>query len=204
MIRILGCTAAALAMTAAAFATEGVDVSGAVGRPGLAPVTHVQSLHEAVKQMGGFRLDADRRHVKIVSADGATRTVDATKLGIIEAVRPGDRVIVPAIDPMRSVLVQGGVASQGAYDYRPGMTVRDLIAMANPTAQTSLEKVRIYRPDKSGTVEVHTANLLAMNADAEALRPGDTVYVPRASASMSDRELLTIAVVGLILIVIFR
>ncbi len=200
MVGVFGIAGLAMAMQTAAGA--GVVFEGAVKKPGILAVSRPQSLHETVRQMGGFRPEADVRHVRVHRKDGPMKVVDMTQLGIVPSVQPGDRVEVPTIDPTHSVLVQGGVAHAGAYDFRPGMTVRELVRSANPAEKASLEKVRIYRPDKNGTVQVHTANLMAMNLDAEALRAGDTVYVPRASVSMSDRELITILVVGLVLIVL--
>jgi protein involved in polysaccharide export with SLBB domain len=202
MYGLVGIVGAAVAMQTAP--VQGVAISGAVKKPGTAVVTRMQSLHEAVDQLGGFRPEADRRSIRIVSKTGAERVVDLTKGGILPAVYPGDRVVVPAADPAKTILVQGDVGFSGAFDFRPGMSVKDAVALAQPSPMGNLESVRILRPDGKGSYEVHTANLLAMNAGAEALRPGDRVYVPRSGFQASDRQLLTIVVIGLILVVIFK
>jgi protein involved in polysaccharide export with SLBB domain len=206
MVGILGASGAAIALLGATSAPS-ISVSGAVKQPGELAITRTQTLNEAIRQMGGFRQDADKRKVKIVSLEGEERLVDLTRLGTIPTVHPGERVIVPAIDPATSVVVQGSVSRPGAVEFRPGMTVTDALAEAEPNKRAPLDAVRVLRRADDGTVQVLQADLLAMHAGKTApltLRAGDTVAVPYSNTQMSDRDLLTIVVIGLLILVILN
>lgn len=204
MIGILGVTSA-LVTAYGATATGAVHLSGAVNKPGAYVVSSPQSVQSAIQNMGGFALNADKRHIRIVSQDGTVRNVDLTSLGTIPTVQPGERVEVRAIDPTTSVVVQGGVSRAGAFDFKPGMTVLDAVKQAEPTKHAAMKSVKVLRRADDGTVQVTQADLLAMSGGKTApleLRAGDTVAVPLANVQTSDRELLTIVLIGLLILVI--
>jgi protein involved in polysaccharide export with SLBB domain len=206
MIGVFGSTGAALAIALTGSSGVAVNVSGAVHKPGSYVISSPQSLSSAIREMGGFSLEADKRRVKVTSACGTVKTVDLTQLGTIAYVKPGDTVDVPAIDPTTSVVVQGGVSQSGAFDFRPGMTVADAVKQAHPSQAASLESVKVLRRLDDGKVDVLRADLLAMSkgkAEAMPLKAGDTVVVPFGkSVQASDRELLTIVVIGLLILVL--
>jgi protein involved in polysaccharide export with SLBB domain len=205
MIGVLGASGALL-MAYGASSAGAVNVSGAVNKPGALVISAPQPLHTAIKDLGGFALNADKRHVRITSADGTVRNVDLTKLGTIHTVKAGDRVDVEAIDPTKSVVVQGGVSRAGAFDFKPGMTVVDVVKEAELSGQASTKSVKVLRRAQDGTVQVLNADLLAMSSGKVPPMPllaGDTVAVPFGSNyEFSDRDILVIVVIGLLLLLI--
>lgn len=191
----------ALTASMAGLASAGgsVMVSGAVKKPGAFVATKAQTLQETIREMGGFAIDADRRLVRITSEQGEVRTADLTQIGRIHMVQPGDVIHVPAIDRTKNVIVRGGVAREGGYEVRPGMTVKDVLASAGANKNSNWDAVRVVRTDSDGTVKVLKENLLAMH-----VKPGDSIVAPyMGTVASNDRDLLTIAIVGLILIVLF-
>ena len=206
MIGVFGASSAAFVMAFSASSGGSLSVSGAVKKPGTFVISSPQSLTSAIQEFGGFNRDADKRRIRVISADGTVRTVDLTQMGTIPAVAPGETVEVPAIDLTKSVIVQGGVARGGAYDFRPGLTVVDVMKEAGTSKQAAIDSVRVVRPGANGTYEVLKADYLAMSSGTSvpmALRAGDTVVVPYAKGyTTSDRELLTIVVIGLLIILL--
>lgn len=206
MLGVFGASSAALAMAFSASSGGALSVSGAVKKPGTFVISSPQSLSSAIQEFGGFNRDADKRRIRVVSVDGTVRTVDLTQLGTIPAVRPGETVEVPEIDRTRSVVVQGAVSNAGAVDFRPGLTVVDVLKQAEPSKLAAVESVRIVRTGASGDVQVINADYLAMSTGktaATVLLPGDVVVTPFGKGMMaSDRELLTIVVIGLLILVL--
>lgn len=206
MIGVFGASSAALVMAFSASSGGSLSVSGAVKKPGTFVISKPQSLTSAIQEFGGFNRDADQRRIRVTSADGSVRTVDLTQIGTIPSVRPGETVDVPAIDRAKSVMVQGGVARGGAYDFKPGLTVADVLREAGASNQAAIDSVRVVRPGADGTHQILKADYLAMSSGAAvpmALRAGDTVVVPYAKGyTTSDRELLTIVVIGLLIILL--
>jgi protein involved in polysaccharide export with SLBB domain len=134
------------------------------------------------------------------------RTIDATKTGIVPAVRPGDVVTVPTVDPAAYVFVAGGVKKGDPTPFREGMTLLDALREAQPVEGAAVDQIRVLRNSNGGTVETYNlAELLADSGAPVALRAGDRVEVPYARMqSKSDRELLVIVVIGLLLILLLK
>jgi|SRR5688572_3522023 len=206
MLGIFGASSAALAMAFTASSGGALSVSGAVKKPGTFVISSPQSLSSAIQEFGGFNRDADKRRIRVISPDGMARTVDLTQVGTIPAVHPGDQVEVPSVDLTKSVMVQGGVSKSGAFDFKPGLTVVDVLQEAGVSSQAATDSVRVVRQGSDGRVQVLKADFLAMSGGAAvpmALRAGDTVVVPYAKGmQMSDRDLLTIVVIGLLILVL--
>lgn len=206
MIGVFGASGAAFAMAVSATSGGALSVTGAVNKPGTFVISSPQSLSSAIQEFGGFSRNADTRRIRVTSTDGTVRTVDLTQLGAIPAVRPGETVDVPAIDRTKSVVVQGGVSRAGAYDFRPGLTVAEVLQEAGASNKAAIDSVRVVRPEADGTYQILKADYLAMSTGAStpmALRAGDTVVVPYAKGyTASDRELLTIVVIGLLIILL--
>ncbi len=73
----------------------------------------------------------------------------------------------------RPIFVVGQVNSPGSYDYSPGMTVRQAVAMAGGyTRRASTSGMTIIRQDGNATIEVEAEE------DTPVL-PGDTIEVDR-------------------------
>ena len=107
-----------------------------------------------------------------------------------------------------NVMVEDTIAALrgGAYDFKPGLTVAEVLQEAGISNQAAIDSVRVVRPGADGTHQVLKADYLAMSSGAAvpmALRAGDTVVVPDAKGyTTSDRELLTIIVIGLLIILL--
>lgn len=202
-----GFLATAGAFAAFAFPSNpaGVTVLGAVTNPGLAPISGPISLGGAVRQRGGFLFDANRKAIVVLKARGAVAHADWTVLGTVPAVEPGDVVIVPKIDLSRHVLVTGGVAAPGTFEYRPQMTLLDALLAAQPVEGAAVETIKLHRPAQDGTLVTSTHSLSSLLASPIYLESGDRVEVPYyAQGTMTDRQLLTIVVIGLLVILLLR
>ena len=198
MLGIHGLSGLALSVTLATSGGSSVAVGGAVKKPGVYTVAKTMSVSQALRENGGLLANADDRQIRITSADGETRIVNLRAQKGIEAVLPGDTIEVPFADAGKSVFVRGALRHQGAFDLKPGMTVGDVIKEAELAKINAVEKVQVQRAGADGTINVTDKNLLAMK-----LMPGDTVVVPYGhSMQTTDRDLLTIAVVALVLIVL--
>lgn len=177
-----------------------VLIEGAVQQPQALALQEPTSLREAVRAAGGFAPSADLRNVRIQSPSGAVRTCNLFALGTVPAVQPGDVVSVPRLDPKTVVFVDGRVNNRAPIDYRPGLTLADVLASAEPAAG-EMERVVVTRTDGQRTA-IPAAQLPKL-APITMLKPGDRVAVPHAAAyATSDRELLTILVIALVLIVL--
>ena len=116
----------------------------------------------------------------------AGRTADSLKGEITERLRP--LVEQPVVSVMVSEInaarfyVLGEVAHPGAYPVRGRLTVVQALAMAGgPTAFANDRKVVVIRNHADGKQErykVDARDVIAGNAPALPLVPGDTVFVP--------------------------
>ncbi|MCH8273291.1 MAG: SLBB domain-containing protein [Armatimonadetes bacterium] len=184
-----------------------VTVSGAVEQPGGLAITKTMGLRTALESAGGLREDADPKKIEIRSADGSSKIVDASKLGPVATLRPGDTVSVPILNEDDYVFIKGAVALPGMIEYSPGLTLRDAVRQAAPFDEVGLSTVRLTRTLADGTSETLEINLDAVESDAAegiALEPADRIEVPYVGQGKSDRDLLTIVVIGLLVILLLR
>ena len=75
-------------------------------------------------------------------------------------------------------MVQGAVSNAGAFDFRPGLTVVDVLKQAEPNKLAAADSVRIVRMNADGNVQIIKADYLAMSTGktaATVLLPGHTV-----------------------------
>lgn len=182
-----------------------VHVAGAVPHPGrhvVAPIARVEdalaaSMDETspVLVLQELRRAAEvsdeplflpaLRSVEIRRRDGTTERVDLWRyytsgdLRFNPYVHDGDAVHVPAFrEDLTAVTVQGEVPNPGAYDYREGDTVLDLLYIANgSTALDRLGEVRLVRRDGRPSVTLSPARLTEESAENVALAPGDRLVV---------------------------
>lgn len=184
---------------------SGVTVLGAVKSPGTISLSGPKSLSSAIERLGGLTLEADKHAISIRHSDGSTAQVNLCQLGTIPAVRPGDLVLVPKVDPSKYVFVQGGVASSGSLSFTKDMTLLDALLAARPVKGAGVEKILLHRPGPDGAMTTKTYNLFTLAAEPVALKPADRIEVPYASLdTMSDRQILTIVVIGLLIILLVR
>lgn len=175
-----------------------VDVKGAVVKPGSVALEAGTRLRDAINLAGGLAGNADPMAISIVRADGQTTTVDISKLGPTPMLKAGDVVQVPEFDPNKYVMVAGAVAKPGAIPYHDGITVGDLLKAAQPFDEIQMDKVRIV--DKNG-VKPLPEGITEDALYTMVLAPGEAVKVNYPGQSFSNRELLiVIAIILLILI----
>lgn len=191
----------AFAMTVATGPLATVSLSGAVSKPGEIEVTKPTRLKALIKEHGGLRADADPKKIEIRSADGTVRKIDFTRFDQNDVLKAGDAVVVPVLNEKDYVFVSGGVANKGAIDYKPGMDIVSVLNRAGLPNEKVKKQVVLVRDGKAQQVDV-TKIEAGLQANI-ALMPADKVMVPSARAyQMSDRDLLTIVVIGLLVLVL--
>jgi polysaccharide biosynthesis/export protein len=111
-----------------------VAVAGSVGRPAFYELSGECGIAEIIAMAGGASPLAGKGRVRVdrIAAEGR-RTVVETDLEALRerdiALKSGDVVTVSRIMGERPVVrIAGAVERDGAYGFRPGMTVRDLVA----------------------------------------------------------------------------
>lgn len=154
-----------------------IQVVGAVPRPAMYDFLPGQTLSDAIKTAGGFRPDAALRRVSILRIlPGASRgpgpapramidvqltagTTDTALHGVVVPPVPlmtGDSIVIdslPGLGETYYVAIAGMVDKPGAYPWRPGMTLRDLLLIGRgPRIGADLKEAEIARlpVDRSG------------------------------------------------------
>lgn len=176
-----------------------VAFDGQVAKEGPVAIAAPTDLRAALQMTGGIGAEGDAKRIELRRADGRTEVVDITTLGPAPLVYPGDQVFVPVLDPSRYVSVSGAVGLPGSVDYRPGLTLSDVLSRAHASQDAGFDHIRITRDGG----EVQTVDL-TKDAETVVLSAGDAVEVPYAPQTASDRQLITIVVVGLLIILLLR
>jgi len=159
--------------------TNRIQIVGAVPRPALYDLLPNQTLADAIKSAGGFRPDAALRRVSILrilpdAARGPGPTpramidvqltpagpgADSSLHGVLVPAVPlmaGDSIVVdslPGLGDSYYVAIVGMVNKSGAYPWRPGITLRDLLLLARgPRVGADLKEAEIARlpADRTG------------------------------------------------------
>jgi protein involved in polysaccharide export with SLBB domain len=171
-----------------------VYVLGDVPSPGVQVASAATRVSEVVPAIIADTESVDRnpyyrqRNVLIRRSSSDSISVDlvqfrlAGRLGSNPMLREGDVVVVPVVN--ERVYVYGRVSFPGAFEYRRGESLADLLGVANGDAGIP--------PDASDTVRVsrsqgpqHQEEFIFTRGEAEGargkaflLRPSDAVYVP--------------------------
>jgi polysaccharide biosynthesis/export protein len=141
-----------------------VEVTGAVTRPAIYEQRAGETLEDLVEAAGGFRPDAALTRIAVHRVTPAPQRgpgafarqvvdveMDSPGGGAIPAIalQDGDSVVVdsvPALNQQLYVGIAGMVQKPGAYPWRPGMTLRELVAWARgPRIGASLREAEIAR-----------------------------------------------------------
>ncbi len=182
-----------------------VSIAGPVWRPGTYSINDtMQTLRQLLVVAGGLREDAylEKAFITRLAEDRTKEQVSfALKDVILGAkditLKPDDQVhlyTIGQLQPNQSVSITGEVNNPGRFEFREGMTLGDLILMAQGTTNAAtLEKVEIARridnisqPEVLSNISdtialVMTCNLLKNPADADMkLEPFDMVFVRRS------------------------
>jgi hypothetical protein len=109
----------------------------------------------------------------------------------------GDRIEVPVFDPSKYVTVAGAVDKPGFVPYRDGLTVGDVLEASHPFDDISAGKVKIVGSEGVRTMPkgITESDLFAMT-----LAPGEVVKVNYPGQTVSNREILII--VGVLLLIL--
>ncbi|GBD32986.1 Polysialic acid transport protein KpsD [bacterium HR33] len=152
-----------------------VEITGAVVRPAIYELAEGERLADLIAAAGGFRPNAIKRRVTIhrilPPAQGGgfvQRAAMDVELGVrVEHPRDGtlgdvvippvelldgDSVVVDSLPPLQGgyyVTIAGEVLKPGSYPWRPGMTLRDLVRLAQgPAVAADLREAEIARIPK--------------------------------------------------------
>jgi protein involved in polysaccharide export with SLBB domain len=170
-----------------------VYVGGEVQRPGAVEATAVTRVSEAIRLAGGLTARASQRNIEVRGMDDSLHTADLLRflrLGDRTAnptLSGGDRVIVPVAH--LPVYLYAPVPYPGAYESRPGESVKDLVRLAGGLLPTALpERARILRFRDGRTVDTLAVDVPAILAggDGGLLEEGDRVYVPSSNRYHED------------------
>lgn len=155
-----------------------VSISGAVRRPARYELLPGETLRDLIGYAGGFAAEAVVRRLQIdrilppsVRRPGSDRVVvDVDLAGVLagdpEALRleDGDAVRVFAVSGERRnrVTVSGDVNRPGTYQWRPGMTLTDLVGEAEGLREAAYTpRIHVYRLNEArGDRQLLSASLL--------------------------------------------
>jgi polysaccharide biosynthesis/export protein len=176
------------------FKSKNIYVMGEVTHPGPLPMTGSMTLVEALARAGPLTANAAAEIVVVRppageesagpvlpgQGDGDTSRAEVIRvnLGDIEtgkletnvALKPNDTVFVPEAP---QVFVSGEVRNPGAYAYRPGLSVRQLVSLAGGlTPEGTMGRLRAIRNQDGKSKEVK------IGLD-DPIQPGDTLVVRR-------------------------
>ena len=176
-----------------------VKVQGQVRRKAIYEITPPEGLQNALNFAGGLGADAHIQRVQIdrvlppsertPGVDRVFLDVDLTALAAPGAeqvpMRDGDevRVFATLTERRNRVTLTGSVFRPGLYEYRPGMTVWDLIRRADGLAENAFRPVaHIIRPvQETGAVRLLRVSLLTdprgVHAEDVPLEDRDSVVV---------------------------
>lgn len=184
-----------------------VSIEGAVINPIAFEIDKPIGLRALLEKAGGLHKNADPKSIEIVRQNGETEIVDTTKLGPITRVHPGDLVVVKILDKSQYVSVSGAVVFPGLIEYDDNLTLAKVLRESEITKNSALEKVKILRNTSEGE-KLFIVNLTGENAESNlvmALHAGDRVEVPyKSMRAASDRELITIIVIGLLILLLVK
>jgi protein involved in polysaccharide export with SLBB domain len=167
-----------------------VTVDGEVHRPAIYEIRNETSLADVVQLAGGLTPEADPVKVALTRIDSSQHRVvlqvDVEGTARSQRVQNGDLLRIPRLRPTldAGVVVQGFVYTPGAFAYRPGMRLSDVIRSVDelkPNADLHYVLIRRETPPDRRIVVLSADLAAALNApgsDADPpLSARDTVTV---------------------------
>jgi protein involved in polysaccharide export with SLBB domain len=172
-----------------------VSVDGEVHRPAIYEIRNENSIADVVQLAGGLTAEADTAKLALTRIDADLRRVVievdlSGSAGRSEAVRNGDSLRVARLRPTldAGILVQGYVYTPGAFAYRPGMRLTDVIRSVDDLKPNAdLHYILIRRelpPDRR--ITVLSADLAA--ALSQPGSAGDLPLMARDRIMVFDRQ----------------
>ena len=181
-----------------------LTISGPVKYPGTYSADGVATVQDLVARAGGLREDAflGRAHVVRFMPDGSSElfaySLDTSRIENI-VLQPKDNVILYSLKDMYipdSVEVSGSVFNPGRYEYRNGMTAKDLVMQAGGfLPQHERGKMLVFRGDihdrKVEQITLSVEDGLAKSAENFTLKARDLLNIPR-DPQWYDKEVVTL------------
>jgi protein involved in polysaccharide export with SLBB domain len=171
-----------------------VTVDGEVHRPAIYEIRNERSVGDVIRLAGGLTPEADTDRVALTRIDAALHRVvlrvDLAGGGQSETVRNGDSLRVARLRPTldAGVVVQGYVYTPGAFAYRSGMRLSDVLRSVDdlkPNADLHYILIRRELPPDRRIV-VLSADLAAALNDPQS--PADPALMARDRITVFDRQ----------------
>jgi len=198
--------------------TNRVILSGAVYRPGNYELTEQLTLSKLIKKAEGLKEDAflNRGIIKRRKGNSERELVSFNTADILTGKQADiilareDSVFILSKDSLQdipTITVAGNVRMPNTFQYREGISLEDVIAMAGGfTNDAATHKVEISRLEKNraDTLANKLIDLITLDVDADLRNPGsktilqplDYVFVPRL---LNYRNLGTVKIRGEVL-----
>lgn len=198
--------------------TNRVIIKGAVYRPGNYELTENLTLTNLIKRADGLRDDAflNRGYIKRRRSDADREFVSFQTGEILSGKQPDiyllkeDSVFILSKDSLQdipTITVAGNVRIPNTFQFREGMNLVDVIAMAGGfTNDAATHKVEVSRleKNKADTLANRLINLITIEVDSSLqngtskllLKPMDYIFVPRL---LNYRDLGTVKIRGEVL-----
>ena len=178
---------------------KSVTVKGEIRRPGVYEMIHNEGLGDLVRFAGGLAPNASlkRAQVRRFEINAGEKFIDIDLEPILAGtggkdfvLKDGDEVtILPnVLVRRRMVEVSGeGIKRPGIYEFKPGMTVRDLIEAAEGLKEyVHLERANLIRTDEDFTKRLSTFSLTDLYRETT---PGKFVFVGTPEKNFPLREM---------------
>lgn len=168
-----------------------LTIAGPVKYPGTYSADGVSSVKQLIDRAGGVREDAflGRAHIVRFLPDGASKLfaypLDQSDVDTIR-LEPRDNVLLYSLKEMYipdSVQVEGAVFNPGKYEFRQGMTAKDIVMQAGGyLPQHERGRLVVFRGGprdrKVNQITLEVEQGLAKTGENFALQPRDIVQVP--------------------------
>jgi polysaccharide biosynthesis/export protein len=172
-----------------------VTVEGEVHRPAIYEIRNENSVADVIRLAGGLTAEADTAKLALTRIDANLRRVvlqvDLSARGAgAEGVRNGDSVRVARLRPTldAGVVVQGYLYTSGAFAYRPGMRLTDVLRSVDdlkPNADLHYILIRREAP-LDRRVSVLSADLEAALRDPDS--PANVLLMARDRITVFDLQ----------------
>jgi protein involved in polysaccharide export with SLBB domain len=157
---------------------------------GILAIGKGETVSDVIRRLGGVSPTADRRLARVErkAPDGTTQVFPVDLYELMVQANPaadlelqnGDTLVVPQLPNMVFVLDQ--VRKPGAYPYRAGLTVGQVIGLAGGLGDhakpSSAVLLRVDEKGRTQPVPLNLRDILAGRSDVE-VHPGDALLVPR-------------------------
>lgn len=161
--------------------SDHISVLGAVNKPGDYPFTPGMGIKEAVEAAGGLAANADVANAVLLRANRDKITLKLQAILEAKEIMPlyaGDTISV-AVKAL-TIRVDGEARNPGTFEFKPGMTSVNAVAMAGGGGETA---------DLSETVVVRNGQTLRAGLDdpttALVLQANDVITIPQFTAAIT-------------------